>query len=93
MQNAQDIAAKIGDLSIAIAVKTGTGGKLFGSVTAQQIVEKVGEKGFTIDKKHFTDFSPIKTLGQNKISLNLCKGVFAELTVEVVSENPIEEEK
>ena len=92
LQNAQDVAAKIGDLSIAIAVKTGAAGKLFGSVTAQQIMEKVAEKGFTLDKKHFTNFSPIKTLGQNKITLNLCKDVFAELNVEVVSENPIEEE-
>ena len=92
LQNAQDVAAKIGDLSIAIAVKTGAAGKLFGSVTAQQIMEKVAEKGFTLDKKHFTNFSPIKTLGQNKITLTLCKDVFAELNVEVVSENPIEEE-
>jgi large subunit ribosomal protein L9 len=50
LQNAQDIAAKLGELTIAIAVKTGTGGKLFGSVTAQQIIEKVSEKGFSLDK-------------------------------------------
>ncbi|HAF58196.1 MAG TPA: 50S ribosomal protein L9 [Opitutae bacterium] len=93
LQNAQDVASKISDLSIAIAVKTGTGGKLFGSVTAQQIIEKIAEKGFSLDKRHFTNFSPIKTLGQNTVSLNLFKDVTAELNVEVVSENPIEVEE
>ena len=93
LQNAQDIAAKLCELTIAIAVKTGTGGKLFGSVTAQQIIEKVSEKGFSLDKKHFSSFSPIKSLGQTTVILNLSKDVNAELKVEVVSENPIEEEE
>lgn len=92
LQNAQDVASKISDLSVAIAVKTGTGGKLFGSVTAQQIIDKVGEKGFTLDKRHFSNFSPIKSLGQNTVTLHLFKDVSAELKVEVVSENPIEVE-
>lgn len=93
LQNAQDIAAKLGELTIAIAVKTGTGGKLFGSVTAQQIIEKVSEKGFSLDKKHFSGFSPLKNLGQKVVSLTLSKDVSADLKVEVVSENPIEEEE
>jgi len=93
LQNAQDVAAKIGELSLAIAVKTGAGGKLFGSVTALQIIEKVAEKGFKLDKKHFSNFSPIKALGQTTVSLNLSKDVAAELKVEVVSENPIEEQE
>ena len=39
LQDAQSMASKLGETSIAVAVKTGTGGKLFGSVTATQIVE------------------------------------------------------
>ena len=53
LQNAQDVAAKIGELSLAIAVKTGAGGKLFGSVTALQIIEKVADKGFKLRQKTF----------------------------------------
>ena len=93
LQNAQDVASKIGGLSIAIAVKTGSGGKLFGSVTASQIIEKVSENGFSLDKKHFNNFAPIKNLGQTIVPLSLSKEVTAELKVEVVSENPIEEEE
>ena len=53
LKNAQDVASKIQNLSIAIAVKTGSGGKLFGSVTMQNIIDKVSEKGFLIEKKKF----------------------------------------
>ena len=52
IQGAQEIASKLNDVSIAVAVKTGAGGKLFGSVTAQHLLEKLDEKGFKLIKKH-----------------------------------------
>lgn len=91
LQKSQEIATKLKDTKIAVAVKTGAGGKLFGSVTVHHILEKLSEKGFTFDKKHITSFSPIKVLGISKISISLHKDVEAEVEVEVVSENPIEE--
>lgn len=91
LKNAQDVASKIQNLSIAIAVKTGSGGKLFGSVTMQNIIDKVSEKGFLIEKRNFANFSPIKSLGSEIINLELSKDVSAELKIEVVSENPIED--
>ena len=91
LQKSQEIATKLKDTKIAVAVKTGAGGKLFGSVTVHHILEKLSEKGFTFDKKHITSFSPIKALGISKITISLHKEVEAEVEVEVVSENPIEE--
>ena len=91
LQNSQDIANKLKETSVAVAVKTGAGGKLFGSVTANHILEKLNEKGFILEKNHFTSFSPIKKLGKTKVTLSLHKDVEAEINVEVVSENPIEE--
>ena len=93
IQGAQEIANKLNDVSIAVAVKTGAGGKLFGSVTAQHLLEKLDEKGFKLDKKHLVNFAPIKTLGQTEVSCQLHKDISAQLKVEVVSENPIEENK
>jgi len=92
LQNAQGVAGKISGLSLAIAVKTGSGGKLFGSVTASQILEKLNEQGVLLDKSHLKNFSPLKTLGQSIVELQLHKDVVAELKVEVVSENPIDSE-
>jgi len=74
-----------------VAVKTGSGGKLFGSVTVNHILEKLNERGFIFDKKHVSSFSPIKELGKTIITLSLHKDVDVEIEVEVVSENPIEE--
>jgi large subunit ribosomal protein L9 len=87
---AQEIATKLKAVKIAVAVKTGSGGKLFGSVTANHILEKLSESGFTMDKKHFVSFSPIKELGKQNVTLQLHKEVEAEVEIEVVSENPIE---
>jgi len=91
IQGAQEIASKLNDVSVAVAVKTGSGGKLFGSVTALQLLEKLDEKGFKLDKKHLVKFVPIKELGQREVTCQLHKDVTAQFKVEVVSENPIEE--
>ena len=91
LQKSQEIATKLKETKIAVAVKTGVGGKLFGSVTVNHILEKLNERGFIFDKKHITSFSPIKELGISKISISLHKDVEAEVEVEVVSENPIED--
>ncbi len=90
LQNAQEVATKLENISLAIAVKTGSGGKLFGSVTSQQIVDKLKEQGFVVDKRHFKNFNPIKDLGKMEVHLQLHQEVVVNLTVEVVSENPIE---
>ena len=90
LQKAQEIATKLKEVKIAVAVKTGSGGKLFGSVTSSHILEKLSESGFTLDKKHFVSFSPIKELGKQNVTLQLHREVEAEVEVEVVSENPIE---
>ena len=92
IQGAQEIASKLNDVSVAVAVKTGTGGKLFGSVTAQQLLEKLDEKGFKLDKKHLVKFVPIKELGLTEVTCQLHKDIIAQFKVWVVSENPIEEE-
>jgi large subunit ribosomal protein L9 len=90
LQKAQEFATKLKEVKIAVAVKTGSGGKLFGSVTSNHILEKLSESGFTLDKKHFVSFSPIKELGKQNVTLQLHREVEAEVEVEVVSENPIE---
>ena len=91
LQNSQDIATKLAKTVVAVAVKTGVGGKLFGSVTSTHILEKLSEKGFRLDKKHLPNFSAIKSLGQTPVKISLHKDVEVEIKVEVVSENPIEE--
>ncbi len=50
-QDAEALAAKIGELTIEIGTKAGESGKIFGAVTALQIADALKAKGFDIDRK------------------------------------------
>ena len=87
---AQDLAKKLEKTSLAFAVKTGEGGRMFGAITAQDIYDKLVAAGHEIDKKKIHLFTPVKTLGQHTVKIKLHTDVAVELGFDVVSENPIE---
>ena len=88
---AQELAKQIEKTSIAIAVKTGEGGKMFGAVTAQDVHGKLAAAGVNIDKRKLHLGSPVKTLGKHTVKIKLHAEVSVELAFDVVSENPIEQ--
>lgn len=90
LDGAQALAKQIQKVGIAIAVKTGEGGKLFGAVTSNDIHEKLVAAGITIEKRRIHLGDPIKTLGKHEVKIKLHAEVSVELSIDVVSENPIE---
>ena len=90
---AQELAKQIEKTAIAIAVKTGEGGKLFGAVTANDLHEKLTAAGVVIEKKRIHLGQPVKTLGKHEVKIKLHADVTVDFTFEVVSENPIEPAK
>ncbi len=90
LNGAQDLAKKLEKTSLAFAVKTGEGGKMFGAITAQDIHDKLVASGLTIDKKKIHLFTPVKTLGQHTVKVKLHADVSVDVAFDVVSENPIE---
>ncbi len=90
LDGAQALAKQIEKAGIAIAVKTGEGGKLFGAVTTNDIHEKLTAAGITIEKRRIHLAQPIKTLGKHEVKIKLHADVSVDLTFDVVSENPIE---
>jgi large subunit ribosomal protein L9 len=86
---AQTLAESLKKISLAFAVKTGEGGKMFGAVTAADLHEKITAAGVTIDKRKILLHTPIKTLGKHEVKIKLHADVSVELTFDVVSENPI----
>jgi large subunit ribosomal protein L9 len=90
LDGAQALAKQIEKAAIAIAVKTGEGGKLFGAVTTNDIHEKLNAAGIAVEKKRIHLGQPIKTLGKHAVSIRLHPEVTVELNFDVVSENPIE---
>lgn len=91
IEGAQEIAKKLEAITIAISVKTGEGGKMFGSVTAGDLLERLKEEGVELEKKQVSLYSPVKSLGKHTTKIKLHSELKVEFEFEVVSENPIEE--
>jgi large subunit ribosomal protein L9 len=63
-----------------------TGERLFGSISAADIVKKVEEQtGAVVDRKDLVLEEPIKTVGEHSVRVELLGGVVFELTVDVVA--------
>jgi len=90
LSGAQEIARKLEKASLAFAVTTGEGGKMFGSVTASELHDKLVAAGFAIDRRRIQLHTPVKTLGRHTVKVKLHADVTVELPFDVVSENPIE---
>lgn len=86
IKESEDFAAEIGKVSVSIKKKVGEQGKLFGSVTAQNIYELLSEKGIEIDRRKIQLDEPIKALGDYKIPLKLHPKVTAEVNLSVLAE-------
>jgi large subunit ribosomal protein L9 len=87
---AQELGKKLEKTSLAFAVKTGEGGRMFGAITAQDIHDKLVASGLEIDKKRIHLHTPVKTLGKHEVKIKLHADVSVDLPFDVVSENPIE---
>ena len=66
--------------TIVFNVKTGSSGKVFGSISSKQISEELKSKGYNIDKK-LIKIDNLNTLGTHKVTINLHKEVTATLTI------------
>jgi large subunit ribosomal protein L9 len=85
-QDAQAIAAKVGELVVEIKTKAGESGKIFGAVTALQISDALKAKGFDIDRKKVILKESPKQLGTYNATLDLHKEVKHEIKVVVSAE-------
>ena len=90
-EGARALGEKVTATKVAIAVKTGEGGKMFGAVTANDLIERLKEDGVELTKKQLALPAPIKELGSHTTSVKLHPDVSVEVSFEVVSENPIDE--
>jgi large subunit ribosomal protein L9 len=72
---------------VRIGAKTGTSGKIFGSVTSVQIARAIKEqKGYEIDRRRIQLVDDVKELGTYKAKIDFGNGQETEIEVEVVAE-------
>jgi len=93
LAGAERLAAQLKKTTVAIAVKTGDGGKMFGSVTVPNLLERLKEDGIELERKQINLAQPIKELGRHQVTVKLHADVQVSVNIEVVSENPIDEEE
>ncbi|MBI4411509.1 MAG: 50S ribosomal protein L9 [Deltaproteobacteria bacterium] len=81
---AEAIKAKIEASPVTIAHAAGTGDKLFGSVTSQEVVMALKAAGFAVDKKLLKLETPIKNLGEHLVEVKLHPDVVAQVKINVL---------
>ncbi len=84
-EEAQVIAGRINGQKLQISTKVGEGGKLFGSITSQEISQRLKKQyKVEIDKRKINLLEPIKSLGKYPITIRIHPEVKAEIIVDVI---------
>lgn len=87
LQSAQQRAASLEGLTVTITSRSGTEGKLFGSVGTEEIRAAIEAAGVEIEKKEIRmPDGPLRNVGEHPVNLHLHADVDAQVTVDVVGE-------
>ena len=86
LNEAEELARRIGKARFIFALETGETGKAFGSITAQDIMNRVkNELGAEIDRHKILLERPIKDTGEHEVAIKLYHDVTAQLVFQVKS--------
>ena len=91
-QSYQDLVGKLNDTTVTFWRKAGEKDMIFGSVSAGDVQEALGQMGFQVEKKKIILEEPIKRLGNYNIPIKVFHDDKAMLKVEVRKEHGPEEE-
>ena len=87
LKEAQKVGEKLKDQKVQIKAKVGEAGRLFGSVTPQEIADQLRRHfAVEIDKRKIEIKEPIKSLGTHKVTVKIHPKVHVQVQVDVVAE-------
>ncbi len=84
VREADAVKKQLESLVVAVHARAGEGGRLFGSVTAQDIADAITRQGIEVSKKQVELDEPIKTAGFYKVSVRLHRQQTAMVEVNVI---------
>ncbi|MGH9065479.1 MAG: 50S ribosomal protein L9 [Acidimicrobiales bacterium] len=85
-EGAEAVARQLVPAVVRVPARAGTGGRLFGSVTAADVSEAVAaQTGVELDRRRLAIEEPIRTLGVHEVPVKLHPDVEFRVTVEVVA--------
>lgn len=85
VKSQKELAAKLNNTQVMVAIKAGENGRVFGSVTTAHVASALADLGYDIDKKKITLKSAIKNIGDFEAEIRLMEGVTCKINVKVIS--------
>ncbi|HLS89471.1 MAG TPA: 50S ribosomal protein L9 [Sphingobacteriaceae bacterium] len=86
LNEAQETAGKLSDQTVTVTARAGAGGRLFGSITAQQVAEAINQAyGTNLDRRRVHLPEPLRQVGTHQVELRLHPEVRTQVNVEVVA--------
>jgi large subunit ribosomal protein L9 len=84
------VAKKLEKVDLSFAARAGETGKLYGSITSQEVADAITKKiGYTI-KRQMLDMQPLRTLGEHRIRIRLTMDMIPEIKAIVYREGEAE---
>jgi len=84
--SAEAVAKRLADTPVTLKRKVGEQDKLYGSVTALDVVEALAARGLQLDRRTIDLAEPIKTLGDFEVAVKLHREVIGKAKVKVEAE-------
>ncbi len=84
---AMELSKKMKNMTLTVFAKGGGAGRLFGSVTNQEIADALKGQGITMDKRKIVMDEPIKSVGTYTVRCKLGYEIVGELTVKIEEKN------
>lgn len=87
-KDAETLQAAVNEKTVRLIAKVGENGRLFGSITNEQIAEALKEQhNYDVDRKKIVvDGSKLKEVGTFPVQINIYRDIKAQVNVEVVAE-------
>lgn len=82
-EEAMELSKRMKAMTLTVYAKGGGAGRLFGSVTSQEIADALQSQGITLDKRKIVMDEPIKNVGTYTVRCKLGYEITAQLTVKI----------
>jgi large subunit ribosomal protein L9 len=84
--DAEALRARVEALTLEVTRQASEEGKLFGSVTSQDVAEFLHSRGLQVERRRIHLDEPIKALGEHSVGVRIHPEVTAQLKVHVIRE-------
>lgn len=86
LDNAKDVLEKLKDLRVTVMAKASDKGKLYGSITEEEVAAAIGKAAKMDFDRSFVKMEHLKEVGEHKVAVHLGEGFDAEVTVVIAPE-------